>query len=291
MVISKRIKSLFTILLFLVLHETNGQQLKVMTFNIWHGGRETGLEDGPRRVVDIIRDSGTDIVAMQETYGSGERIANELGYHFYLRSSNLSILSRYPIIDTLDAYDPFHSGAVTINVLGKHFVVACNWLNYPFDYWDMLEKGKAIDSLEWRQQFDGEKNAGILRGILDRLSPAIENSAKVPVIVCGDFNSGSHLDWIPETRHFNSGYVMPFPSTLLMETKGFRDAFRQVYSNALTHRGTTWTPINPAAHQDRIDYIFYQGDSLWPIDARVITKHPEIYPSDHGAVLVTFMFK
>lgn len=286
--ISKKIKSLLTFLLLLLVQGAVGQQLKVMTFNIWHGGRETGEEAGPQRVVDVIRDSGADIVAMQETYGSGERIAKALGYHLYLRSSNLSIMSRYPIVDTLDAHDPFNSGAVVIEIDGKHVVVACNWLNFPFDYWDMLEKGKAINPLEWREQFNGEKNAGILRGILHKLRPAIANADEVPVIVCGDFNSGSHLDWIPETRHFNGGYVMPFPATLLMERTGFRDAFRQVHPNPLTDRGITWTPINPVAHQDRIDYVFYKGGSIRPIAAEVINTHAQAYPSDHGAVVVTF---
>ncbi|MND93645.1 Endonuclease/Exonuclease/phosphatase family protein [compost metagenome] len=276
------------ILLLLSFYGAAGQQLKVMTFNIWHGGRETGEEAGPLRVVDVIRDSGADIVAMQETYGSGERIAKELGYHLYLRSTNLSILSRYPIVDTLDAYEPFNSGAVTINVQGQPVVVACNWLNFPFDYWEMLEKRQVIDSAKWIHAFEGEKNTDILRGILHKLSSSISNSEDVPVIVCGDFNSGSHLDWIQETRHLNSGYVIPFPATLLMEKNGFVDAFRQIHPDPVRHRGITWTPVNPAAHQDRIDYIFYKGCSLRPIDAEVINTHSEVYPSDHGAVTVTF---
>ena len=44
---------------------------RVMSWNIWRGGREDGEEEGPARVVDVIRDSGADVVAMQETYGSG----------------------------------------------------------------------------------------------------------------------------------------------------------------------------------------------------------------------------
>lgn len=54
--------------------------LNVMTFNIWNGGREMGAEIGVQRVIDVIRDSGADIISMQETYGSGPIIADELGY-------------------------------------------------------------------------------------------------------------------------------------------------------------------------------------------------------------------
>src|SRR5690606_18432600 len=53
--------------------------LKVMAWNIWHGGREDGKDVGPARVIDVIRNSGADVVAMQETYGSGELIQKELG--------------------------------------------------------------------------------------------------------------------------------------------------------------------------------------------------------------------
>ncbi len=80
------------------------QNLKVMTFNIWNGGREMGAEIGVQRVIDVIKDSGADVIMMQETYGSGPNIADALGYYFYLRSSNLSILSRYPITETYPYY-------------------------------------------------------------------------------------------------------------------------------------------------------------------------------------------
>lgn len=286
-VVSLMLRSLPLVLLLLSF-DGIGQELKVMTFNIWHGGRETGEEEGPRRVVDVIRDSGADVVAMQETYGSGARIAEALGYHLYLRSANLSIMSRYPIVDTLDAYEPFNSGAVIIDVHGKQVVVASNWLNFPFDYWDMLEKDEPIDSAQWQRAFSGEKNTGILREILNKLNPAIENSGRIPVIICGDFNSGSHLDWIKDARDLNKGYVMPFPATLLMESRGFTDAYRAIYQAPLMCRGITWTPIRQEAHQDRIDYVFYKGSSIRPTAAEVINTHAEVFPSDHAAVVVTF---
>ena len=281
-------KCLVALLLLTAGHGVVAQQVKVMTFNILDGGRSTGKVEGPRRVVEVIRNSGADIVAMQETYGSGEWIASELGYHLYLRSTNLSIMSRYPIVDTLDAFKPFNSGAVTIDVHGRPIVVASNWLNYPFDYWDMLEKGEPIDSARWRREFGGEKNTGILRGILNRLGPAIANSEHVPVIVCGDFNSGSHLDWVPETRHLNGGHVMPFPATLLMEQAGFVDSFREIHPDPLAVRGITWSPAFPSAFRDRIDYIFYRGSILKAVNAETIDTHPIQYPSDHAAVVATF---
>ena len=47
----------------------------VMAWNIWHGGREDGEEVGPQRVIRVIKTSSADIIAMLETYGSGELIS------------------------------------------------------------------------------------------------------------------------------------------------------------------------------------------------------------------------
>ena len=57
----------------------------VMTWNIWHGGREDGEIVGPKRVTRVIKNSRVDIVAMQETYGSGELISKALGFNFLPR--------------------------------------------------------------------------------------------------------------------------------------------------------------------------------------------------------------
>ena len=83
------------------------QRISVMTWNIWHGGREDGETAGPQRVVDVIRDSGADIVAMQETYGSGEWISEQLGFHFHPCGTNVSILSRYPVVEDLSVFEAF----------------------------------------------------------------------------------------------------------------------------------------------------------------------------------------
>ncbi len=267
----------------------SADQLKVMTFNIWHGGRERGKYVGPKRVAETIRDAGADVVAMQETYGSGALIADLLGYYFYLRSDNLSIMSRYPIIETLDAHAPFYSGAAILETGGRKVAIATTWLNYPLDYWDNLEKGVRMNEKEWLVKQD--KNAKTLQAVLEKLKPAIHRTDEIPLILCGDFNSGSHRDWIVATRHTHQGYVMPFPATKLMESYGFTDSYRHIYPDPVTHPGITWSPVILSAFPDRIDYIFYKGSTLYPVQSEVIGKHPVSYPSDHGAVITFFEFK
>nr|WP_121270895.1 endonuclease/exonuclease/phosphatase family protein [Pedobacter schmidteae] len=261
-------------------------QLKVMNYNIWHGGNETGKYIGPMRIAEIIKQAGADIISMQETYGSGARIADALGYYFYLRSTNLSIMSRFPIAETITGEEPFYNGAAYISLgSGKQVLFATNWLNYPFDYWDDLEKNVVIDSDLWVAGME-KANAGKLKQILEAIKSDVRN--EVPVIFCGDFNTGSHLDWTAATRHLNNGHIMPFPSGILMEKAGFKDAFRVIHPDPLKDRGITWSPQFPKAFKDRIDYIYYKGNGLVPIASKVIDTHHTAYPSDHGALVTTF---
>ena len=62
---------------------------------------------GPQRVVEVIRQSKADIVAMQETYGSGEWISQQLGFHFHPRGTNVSIHSRYPVLEDISVFEKF----------------------------------------------------------------------------------------------------------------------------------------------------------------------------------------
>ncbi|MHC5028891.1 MAG: endonuclease/exonuclease/phosphatase family protein, partial [Planctomycetota bacterium] len=52
----------------------DGSPHRILAWNIWHGGRRKGRDEGVQRVVDVIRACDADIVLMQETYGSGPRI-------------------------------------------------------------------------------------------------------------------------------------------------------------------------------------------------------------------------
>ena len=79
-------------------HRSN---FSVMTWNIWHGGREDGEKVGPQRVIRVIKNSRVDIIAMQETYGSGELISEALGFNFLPRGTNVSIMSRFPILEDI----------------------------------------------------------------------------------------------------------------------------------------------------------------------------------------------
>ena len=110
------------------------------------------------------------------------------------------------------------------------------------------------------------------------------------VIITGDFNDASHLDWTEKTKDLmnHNGAVVPWNSTLLLEKNGYIDSYRKLYPNERTHYGVTW-PVVPtgfldsdvdfkmiapfgfikakttswtplADDRDRLDYIFYKGN-------------------------------
>ncbi len=262
--------------------------VKVMTFNIRHGGRTTGKEIGIERTVDIIKASGADIISMQETYGSGAEIADELGYYFYLRSSNLSIMSRYPIVKALKGYKPFNNGGVYIKLNKKDTVAFfTNWFTYPVDYWNKIEHHLPINVDTLMRKINKVTGAQI-QGSLQAISPYIKNKNNIPVIFCGDFNSGSHLDYTTATRSLNQGYIFPFPTSKILLNKGFQDSYREVHPNPLKYRGITWSPMFAKAYKERIDFIYYMGEKLKAIRSKTISYHPVRYPSDHAAVLTVF---
>ncbi len=94
----------------------NGEPLRVLAWNIWHGGRRKGRDEGVKRVVEVIEECDADIVLMQETYGSGPRISGRLGFDYFLRSSNLSVMSRFSIVEVHRLGQAFRFGGVTIEL-------------------------------------------------------------------------------------------------------------------------------------------------------------------------------
>lgn len=268
------------------------QQIKVMAWNIWHGGRRYGEQVGVKRTIETIRDAKADIVCLIETYGSGEKIADALGYHFYLISSNLSIMSRYPILETIEAFRAFNFGGAVVQLApGKELLVFDTWLHYLPNY--MKAVNEKASSPEELIAAEGETRHSELTAILREIEPYLKRQYYTGVLMAGDFNSGSHLDWIAKTKNIHNGYVVEWPESKAMTEAGFRDSFRDLHIDPATDPGYTWTPRAATSSgkygiRDRIDYIYYQGKGLEPIYARIIDYHQIMFPSDHAAVLTVF---
>jgi endonuclease/exonuclease/phosphatase family metal-dependent hydrolase len=261
-------------------------RISVMTWNIWHGGKHPGKTVGIQRVADVIRDSNADIILLQETDGSGEKIADALGYSYFYRSTNLSVLSRYPFVDSYDIFKPHNFGCVSVDVGGKGDVLFCPvWLDNLPNIGAYIKAGSAIpDSIiERERQTRGRQ----MRFILGELA-SFSQSKNHTLVVAGDFNSGSHLDWTERNRKNYHNLVVEFPVSKLMEEQGFIDTYRMIHPDETINLGQTWSPVFKNSLQDRIDFIYYKGDKLKPVTSYIIDNHPYGFPSDHAALVTVF---
>ena len=270
------------------------EHIKVMAWNIWHGGHSFGKIVGTQRVIETIQATNADIIGLIETYGAGEVIADALGYYYYLISTNLSIMSRFPITETVKAFKPFNFGGAKLK-LGpdKELIYFDTWLHYLPDYLTDVEKGKDTKSLITAE---GKTRHGEIKRILKEIKPLLNESKNIPVIMSGDFNVGSHLDWIDTTKDIHNGRVIKWPVSEEMIKAGFKDSFREMNIDPLKDPGFTWSPLaSPSSKKygltDRIDFIYYIGDQLYPIESKVIDYHPIMFPSDHAGVLTMFRIK
>ncbi len=270
------------------LHAQQENPLRVMTWNIWHGGREDGAESGPQRVVDVIRESAADVVAMQETYGSGEWISQQLGFHFHPRGTNVSIHSRFPVIEDLSVFEEFKCVGALLQLPDERRLAFFSiWLPYNTEIW--AEGTRDVNdpqSMKQACQASADDLQKIWTGIKQRLDdPAYDH---VPIIIAGDFNSMSHLDYRPSFQDQFGGLVIDWPTSHVLIDNGFRDAWRELHPEVNRLSDRTWSPRFPQQQQDRIDYIYYRGPGLAARESWIIDTHREQFPSDHAGFVSQF---
>lgn len=261
--------------------------LSVMSWNIWHGGRQDGEEAGPKRVAEVIKASGADIVAVQETYGSGELLAKSLAFNLHDRGTNVSILSRWPIEEDISVFEPFKcAGAIIRLPSGQRIAMYSIWLPYGDDIWlPEVRTGATVG--EWLAAC--RPSAIDLRKIFAEIKQRLggERYADVDVLIAGDFNSMSHLDY---TEMNTDMFVSPvdWETSHVLLDAGFKDSFREVNPIAVREKDSTWSPRFGDQEQERIDYIYYESTRLQCVESKVVSNHPVRFPSDHAAVISRF---
>ena len=298
--------SLFS--LFACNEKIENPRLKVLVWNIWHGGNDESLpKDGRPSVIDVIKTSEADVVLMIETYGSAPVISDSTGLDYHLISSNLSVYSRFPITKRLafkDSISTFNFGGVEIMAFDSiPMAIFDTWLHYLPDT-RLAPTHMPEDSiLAWENAGSRDEE---VRKVVNSIEDYLTNSNNVPVIIGGDMNSHSHLDWTEATKDtFNhGGAVVNWTISGAFTDAGLIDSYREVHPDPLTHPGITWiSGIDPDGtfaynKQDRIDYLYYKGSWIKAIDSESHTVPPGeilnfkgkeiMYPSDHGFVLTTF---
>lgn len=284
-------------------------ELRVMTFNLWHGG-DAGKQPLTQSAA-VIRAAKADLVGFQETGGferngrrpnHGRALAELLGWHYFEQGSSPGIASRFPIVTNTPRQ---HGVAVRLpsGSLVHHFNV--HLMHTPYQPYQLLNipygnapfiKTAAEAVTEARKARGGEIDA-----LLAELKPALGTGE--PVFLTGDFNEPSHLDWTPKAAQTGRHpLAVPYPSTAAVEAAGLRDSFRVLHPDEVARPGVTWTPLtkpnDPQDHHDRIDFVFFAGGGVTSIRCEVVGEAAPAadllvtpWPSDHRAVVGTFEVK
>lgn len=259
-----------------------------MTWNIWHGGREDGTEAGPAKTAEILRESGADLIALQETYGSGEILAEALGYHFHPRGTNVSILSRFPVLEDLSVHEEFQCVGALVELPSKKKVAFYSvWLPYSAEIWAVGTRDTSDPALmEAACEASAESLAVMWPAIEARLK---DKHPGIPVFVAGDFNSMSHLDY-GEVGRDQYGMTIDWPTSHILTDAGFLDSYREVHHKIDRTADATWTPRFPLQSKDRIDFIYHRSQSAWVTSGSdVLREYSRGFPSDHAALVSTFV--
>lgn len=318
------------------------KKLKVLQFNIWQEGNI--VPGGFDAIIEEILRNKADLIALSEVRNyKNESFAEKLikalakrGQTFYsLRSKDSGIISRYPILSLEPVY-PLRNdqGTVTkaiIDIDGSEIAFYSAHLDYrncsiylPRGYhsstWEKLKAPVTDAAIIAKDNLKSKRDEAIDAFIADAKKE--KNRGRL-IIIGGDFNEASHLDWTEATKalYDHNGVVMSWRNTLELEKNGFKDAYRQIYPNPVTHPGFTFPANNElveidklawapeADDRDRIDYIFYQpSEKLKLKSVKLIgpqgsivenQRKPEVsedpidtppgnWPSDHKAVMATF---
>lgn len=274
--------------------------LRILTYNLWFGG--TQVNHYHEKQLRFILESGADIVGLQEsTSDHATRLGKALGWYHWQSSKSVGILSRYPIVQEYGEIT--RSGGVRISFNGNRPALVNRELNFwtthlgfnPYGPYDFCRDNMTADQVLTHEAQSG-RTPQIVE-TLDGIQGQLDNASSVPVILTGDFNAPSHLDWIEPLREKNCGVAeFPWPTSVLPNERGLIDSFREAHPNPVTDQGITWSPISPEEPQDRIDFI-YHTDSLTVVDSKqVVAGTPKPIPhqrqnewtSDHAAVLTHF---
>lgn len=262
--------------------------LRVMTFNVWLGAVQVDFD----AVVAAIRAARADVVGVQEAEGTIPRIAAALGWSYY--DTRLQIVSRFPLIDP-----PGADGVYTFVEPRPGRVVAVANVHLPSDPYgpEAVRDGATVAEV---LALETETRLPALAREVDVL-PGLA-AAGFPVVLTGDFNAPSHLDWTEAATAVRPAvrYPVAWPVSAALAAAGFRDTYREAHPDPTARPGLTWTPgypspiVRPEETFDRIDLVLTAGPAeTLASELAGEAGGPDVdipitpWPSDHRGVVST----
>lgn len=288
------------------------EHLRVMQFNVWLDGMQ--VPDGINRIADIIAGAKADVVTFSEARQKENphfiadllQALSSKGQSFFGQHAggDVAVISRWPISDVdvvfkrfvLDSHGKIveDRGSVVAYHLtspgGRRVIVGAahlDWQNYtlylPRGYQGNSPFGRTAGPNTNITQINSMAIASTRLPALHAFMHYLKSRkdrAHLPVILGGDFNDGSHLDWTQGTGSLfdHHGVVYEFPASKMLADAGYVDAWRHVYPDPVRNPGTTWPSetllgsstswATKADERDRIDYIYYRSGELTQLQAK-----------------------
>jgi endonuclease/exonuclease/phosphatase family metal-dependent hydrolase len=284
--------------------------LRVMSYNIHRGG-VVFLKQPLSQTANAILLAKADIVGIQETRSPRgdtlEDLAKLLGWNY---DEGSCIVTRYEIVEHFKGGKDYKGGIKVKLASDKHaYIFNLHLPSHPYQPYQLLGirpkwhkhtnnitfiKTEA-ETIEWAKKARGAE----IRKLLRQIKSIPDKEA--PVFVVGDFNEPSHLDWTEAAAKAGRHPIkVKYPTSTEMAKAGFRDSYRTIYPDEMKNPGITWSPAykvgDPRTHHDRIDYVYFKGNSLEVKEVKILGENEENadlvmnpYPSDHRAVVASFI--
>lgn len=282
----------------------NSQTVRVMSFNLWHGG-DAGKQPLSQTLA-VIKAGQADMVGIQEGEGTAPRgeprpdnaakLAKELGWNYFAQNGRTGIISRFSMVGNTPGKHGVKlelSPGVQIYVFNVH-------LNHsPYQPYQLLsipyDNGAFLTTANEAIKAAHEARGHEIDAVLDEIKSVA--SEGLPIFLTGDFNEPCCHDW---TSQVTDAKLCPievcWPTTQAVVKAGFVDTYRQLHPDPTKHRGLTWTPLtkldDPADRHDRIDFVFLKSSNAKINSVKIVGESGEFadivvtpYPSDHRAVV------
>lgn len=289
-------------------------RLNALSWNLWHGGSQVG---GARaKQLRFLLNRDVDVVGMQETSStSAKELAEALGWDYYQAGADMGVISRYPITKRgpLPSVSGLAGAYVRISIddrTAKELVLWTAHLGYtPYGPYDACFSPRSTQQLLRREESSGR--TAQVQAIVKAMDADLKAAGTHPVLLTGDFNAPSHLDYTVAAASTHCGHSgIPWPTSVVPAQAGLKDSYRVANPDPVASPGNTWSPVfktftggygydshkGEPEPQDRIDFVHYAGNLAVAGSQAVVAGTPKPAPdyaanewtSDHAAVLTTF---
>lgn len=312
------------------------QTLTVASFNILESGQGAPHVGFPRTarhtaLAAVIRQCDADVIGVQEC-GNPAPLLKALGTNWTGFGTGKSIytsgiVARLPL-EPLVTEDYFTAARVKLPG-GASFILANAHWSPPRNsgvtlIQQRLRAGEVpADEAKFAAEIIAASDASAGPRGYERTLAALRPwlAAGERVVLTGDFNESSHLDWTaraaergmdrwvqnPTTRPLR--FAIQWHGSHRLAALGLRDAYRTHFPDEVAKPGITWTPPYPTGTPgrrppgdqvlERIDLIYFAGPGLELANAAIVGEgaahceivFPQAWPSDHRAVLASFRIK